>query len=191
MSRVGRQAIAVPAAVEVRVEGPRLKIKGSLGELEHRVPEELEVEYVAASNCIALRRKSESRRARAIHGLQRTLIANKVHGVAEGFSRRLEIHGTGYSANVRGNALVLQVGFCHEVVLPLPEGIKVEVEQNSAQAERPARFVVKGVDKEQVGQFAARLRALRPPEPYKGKGVRYEGEYVRRKEGKAFTGLER
>jgi len=191
MSRIGRQAIAVPPAVQVEVDGPRLRIKGALGELEHLVPAELEVEYAAESSAIALRRRSESRRSRALHGLHRTLIANKVRGVGEGFSRTLELHGTGYSVNVRAGRLVLQVGFCNEVTLDLPKGVKVDVEQNAAQADRPARFVIRGADKESVGQFAARVRAVRPPEPYKGKGIRYEGEYVRRKEGKAFTGLER
>jgi len=191
MSRIGRQAIAVPQAVQVQVEGPRLTIKGVLGELEHLVPEELEAEYAADSRAITVRRRSESRRARALHGLHRTLIANKVRGVGEGFSKALEIHGTGYSANLRGGRLVLQVGFCNEVVFELPKGIKVDIQQNAAQADRPAKFVVRGADKELVGQLAARVRAVRPPEPYKGKGVRYEGEYVRRKEGKAFTGLER
>jgi hypothetical protein len=103
----------------------------------------------------------------------------------------LEVYGTGYSANLRARTLVLQVGFCHEVTFDLPDGIGVDIEQNSAQAERPARFTVKGIDKAMVGQFAASVRAVRPPEPYKGKGIRYAGEYVRRKEGKAFTGLER
>lgn len=126
-----------------------------------------------------------------MHGLHRALIANKVQGVAEGFSKRLEIYGTGYNVNLRGNTLVLQVGFCHEVTFDLPEGVTVQIEQNAAQVDRPARFVVRGIDKGVVGQFAAKVRAVRPPEPYKGKGVRYEGEYVRRKEGKAFTGLER
>ncbi len=191
MSRVGRQPIAVPKAVQVQVTGQHLKIKGALGEIEHDVPEDLEAQYQAETNAITLTRKSETRRARAAHGLHRTLIANKVRGVMEGYSKGLEIYGTGYSANLRGNVLVLQVGFSHEVQFELPPGIKVEIEQNSAQAERPARFTIKGIDKEQVGLLAAQVRTVRPPEPYKGKGVRYVGEYVRRKEGKAFTGLER
>jgi large subunit ribosomal protein L6 len=191
MSRVGRQPIAVPKAVQVQVAGQHLKIKGSLGELEHEVPADIEVRYLADSNAITLAPKGEGRRTRAAHGLHRTLIANKVKGVTEGYSKRMEIYGTGYSANLRGNSLVLHVGFSHEVVFDLPPTIKVEIEQNSAQAERPARFTIKGIDKEQVGLLAARVRAVRPPEPYKGKGVRYLGEYVRRKEGKAFTGLER
>ena len=190
MSRIGKQPIAVPQAVEVEVAGPRLHFKGALGELEHEIPDELEVEYLGERRLIEVKRKDDGRRARAMHGLHRTLIANKVHGVSEGFEKRLELYGTGYSVNLRGNALVLQVGFCHEVIFELPEGIGATVEQNSARVDIPARFVVTGIDKEKVGQFAARVRAARPPEPYKGKGIRYEGEYVRRKEGKAFTGLE-
>lgn len=191
MSRVGKQPIPVPEAVQVDVDGRHIRIKGSLGELEHQVPDMLEVDYVAEAGSLAVTRKNDDRRSRAMHGLHRTLIANKVEGVATGFSKRLEIHGTGYNVNLRGDTLVLQVGFCHEVTFDLPEGISVEIEQNAAQVGRAARFVVKGIDKEQVGQFAARVRAVRRPEPYKGKGIRYEGEYVRRKEGKAFTGLER
>lgn len=191
MSRIGQQPIVVPEAVQVAVDGDHLSFKGALGELAHRVPDELEVEYSAAQKLIEVKRKNDGRRARSMHGLHRTLIANKVQGVSEGFSKRLEIYGTGYSVNLRGSTLVLQVGFCHEVTFDLPGHITVDIEQNSALMERPARFVVKGIDKELVGQFAARVRAVRPPEPYKGKGIRYEGEYVRRKEGKAFTGLER
>ena len=189
MSRIGKQPIALPDAVEVDVEGPRLTLKGTLGVMEHEVPPVLAVDYAADRRVLQVLRKSDSHRARAMHGLHRALIANKVQGVASGFSKRLEIHGTGYSAEVRGENLVLQVGFCHEVPFKLPAGITVEVEQRAAQPGNPARLVVKGIDKQQVGQFAARVRAVRPPEPYKGKGIRYEGEYVRRKEGKAFTGL--
>ncbi len=191
MSRVGQQPITVPRAVQVELDGNRLKLKGKLGELEHELPEGLEVVFADGGGRLEVTRKSEARGIRAMHGLHRALIANKVQGVAEGFSKRLEIYGTGYNVNLRGNTLVLQVGFCHEVTFDLPEGVTVQIEQNAAQVDRPARFVVRGIDKGVVGQFAAKVRAVRPPEPYKGKGVRYEGEYVRRKEGKAFTGLER
>jgi large subunit ribosomal protein L6 len=191
MSRIGKKPIAIPKGVEVAVDGPRLRIKGPLGVLEHEVPPELEVDYRRANAELAVTRRNDGRRERAMHGLHRTLIANKVRGVAEGFSRRLEVYGTGHSVDVRGSTLALQVGFAHEVAVEIPQGIAVEVEQRAAQIERPARFTVKGADKQQVGLFAARVRAVRPPEPYKGKGIRYEGEYVRRKEGKAFAGLER
>ncbi|MHC5034050.1 MAG: 50S ribosomal protein L6 [Planctomycetota bacterium] len=191
MSRIGKKPIPVPKAVEVAVEGPHLSIKGALGELQHEVPPELHVTCPADSSAISVERKGGGRRARAMHGLHRTLIANKVRGVSEGFTKCLEVHGTGYSVDLRGGVLVLQVGFCHEVTFDVPEGITVEIEQRAAQVERPARMFIKGIDKERVGHFAARIRAVRPPEPYKGKGIRYEGEYVRRKEGKAFSGLER
>jgi large subunit ribosomal protein L6 len=189
MSRIGKQPIALPEAVEVTLAGSHLTVKGALGVLEHEVPGMLGVECADDQRTIEVRRRNDSRRARAMHGLHRTLIANKVQGVAVGFAKRLEIHGTGYSAELRGESLVLQIGFCHEVVFPLPGGISVDIEQRAAQPGNPARFVVRGIDKEQVGQFAAKVRAIRRPEPYKGKGIRYEGEYVRRKEGKAFTGL--
>ena len=140
---------------------------------------------------IIVRRGNDSRRSRALHGLHRSLVANLVEGVSKGFSCVLEIHGTGYNVNLRGDAFVLQIGFCHEVPFDLPAGITVEIEQNAAQAGRPARFAVKGIDKHAVTQFAACVRAVRPPEPYKGKGIRYDGEYVRRKEGKAFAGMDR
>jgi large subunit ribosomal protein L6 len=191
MSRIGNAPIPVPEAAEVVLDGPRVTVKGSLGELAHEVPDLLELEYAPKERLLTVSRANDSRRARSLHGLHRTLIANKVQGVTEGFSKVLEVYGTGYSANLRARTLVLQVGFCHEVTFDLPDGIGVDIEQNSAQAERPARFTVKGIDKAMVGQFAASVRAVRPPEPYKGKGIRYAGEYVRRKEGKAFTGLER
>ncbi len=190
MSRIGLQAIAVPETVEVTVRDSGVKVKGKLGELEHQVPPVLELDYEEGSRQIVVRRKNDGRQARALHGLHRSLIANHVEGVSEGFVKKLELYGTGYSVDLRGKTLVLQVGFCHEVKFELPENIEVEIEQSNAQQDNPAKFTVKGLDKQRVGQFAATVRAVRPPEPYKGKGVRYAGEYVRRKEGKAFTGLQ-
>jgi len=189
MSRIGKQPIPVPQGVEVTIDGRRMQFKGPLGQLEHVLCDELEVQYQPEERLIQVARRSDDKNARAMHGLHRSLIANKVQGVAQGFSKRMELYGMGYSVDLRGNSLVLQVGFCHEVVFDLPEGISVDVEQKSAQNEVAARFVIKGIDKQKVGQFAATVRAVRPPEPYKGKGLRYEGEYVRRKEGKAFAGL--
>ena len=189
MSRIGKQPIVVPKNVEVSVIGTHVKIKGPLGELEHDFWDGLQVQYDPKDRILQVSRKAEDKNSRAMHGLHRSLIANKVLGVTQGFSKRLELYGMGYSADVRGRSLVLQAGFSHEVVLEMPKGISVDIEQKSAQNEVPARFLVKGIDKGQVGQFAATVRAVRPPEPYKGKGLRYEGEYVRRKEGKAFAGL--
>ncbi len=191
MSRIGKQPIPVPVGVDITLKGPHLKIKGSLGELEHDVPGLIEVAYDEAARMLIVTRKNDSRSARALHGLHRSLLANKVQGVSTGFEKRLEIYGTGYNINLRGETLVLNIGFCHEVVFDVPDGITVDIEQNAAAVSGPARFTVKGVDKQLVGQFAANVRAVRPPEPYKGKGIRYVDEYVRRKEGKAFAGLER
>lgn len=190
MSRIGTQPIPVPEAVQVAVDEQRVKVKGKLGEMEHEMPGLLEVEYDDAERLIHVRRHGEDRQARSMHGLHRSLLASKVQGVHEGFSKKLEIYGTGYSVDTSGNSVVLQVGFCHPVEIDLPEGISVDIERPNAQQDNPAQFTVQGIDKELVGDVAAKIRAVRPPEPYKGKGIRYAGEYVRRKEGKAFTGLE-
>jgi large subunit ribosomal protein L6 len=189
MSRIGKQPVAVPKGVEVTLSGTHMRFKGPLGELEHDLWDGLSVQWQPQERVVLVERRGDDKTARAMHGLHRSLIANKVEGVARGFSKRLELYGMGYSVDVRGKSLVLQIGFCHEVAFELPAGISVDVEQKSAQNEVPARFVIKGIDKEVVGQFAATVRAVRPPEPYKGKGLRYAGEYVRRKEGKAFAGL--
>jgi len=182
--------VEVSEAVEVEAAPQRLKVKGPLGEAERDIPRGIELHYDPASRLISVRRHSNDRRSRAMHGLYRSLVANMVEGVTKGFRKELEVHGTGYSVNVRGDKLVLQVGFCHEVVFDIPEGLQVEVGQNAAQPDNPAKFVISGTDKERVGQFAAEVRATRIPEPYKGKGIRYAGEHVRRKQGKAFGGME-
>lgn len=191
MSRTGNKPIEVPGNVRLALDGRSISVKGPLGELSHTVPNCLELEQRSEPAALVVGRRDNSRRSRALHGLHRSLVANMVEGVSKGFSRVLEIHGTGYNVNLRGDTLVLQIGFCHEVPFELPEGLSVEIEQSAAQAGRPARFAVKGIDKHAVTQFAACVRAVRPPEPYKGKGIRYDGEYVRRKEGKAFAGLDR
>lgn len=188
MSRIGKQPIEVPAAVDVNLAGSKIKIKGPLGELEHEFPPGITVAFDKDAKAIQVDRRRNDRQSRAFHGLHRSLIANMVEGVTQGFEKKLELYGTGYSANMRGKDLVLQVGFCHEVVVQMPAGITAQVEQTNAQLDRPATFSVKGADKYLVGQMAASIRDIRPPEPYKGKGIRYSGEYVRRKEGKAFTG---
>ncbi len=180
--------IHVPAGVEVEAEGARVKVKGPLGELEHDVSPELHVHYDDAGRLISVTCESQDRRARSLHGLHRTLVANMVEGVTNGFQKAMEIHGTGYNVNLKGNSLVLQVGYCHPVVFEIPDGLQVEIVQNAAQPDNPAKFVVKGIDKMRVGQFAADIRTSSPPEPYKGKGIRYAAEYVRRKEGKALAG---
>jgi len=139
---------------------------------------------------VKVERRRNGKKVRALHGLHRNLIANMVQGVSSGFSKILEIHGTGFTVNLQGKQLVLKIGFCHDVRFDVPENISVEIERNSAQPGNPARFKLNGIDKHELGQFAANIRKVRPPEPYKGKGIRYADEHVQRKEGKAFAGLE-
>jgi large subunit ribosomal protein L6 len=175
MSRIGRQPIEVPSSVSVSLSPGRVMVNGPLGELSQQVPGRMKVEQ--ENGTITVTRPTERRDDRALHGLTRTLIANMVEGVTNGFSKRLEIQGVGYRASLRGVDLELNVGFSHPVVLKAPQGITFEVPT-------PTEVIVKGIDKQQVGQIAAEVRKVRPPEPYKGKGIRYEGEYVRRKVGK-------
>jgi large subunit ribosomal protein L6 len=175
MSRIGRKPIPVPKGVEVTVEGRLVRVKGPKGELEREVVPEVEV--TRADDAIVVQRKAETPRHRALHGLTRTLIANMVEGVTNGFERRLELQGVGYRAAKSGRNLTLTVGFSHPVELPPPPGIEIEVPS-------PTLIIIRGANKEAVGQFAANVRAVRPPEPYQGKGIRYAGERVRRKVGK-------
>jgi large subunit ribosomal protein L6 len=174
MSRIGRQPIELPTSVNVSLSPGRVQVNGPLGELVQRVPQRMKVEQ--RDGAIVVERPTERGEDRALHGLTRSLIANMVEGVTKGFEKRLEIQGVGYRAALRGAALELNVGYSHAVVKEPPAGITFEVPA-------PTQVVVKGVDKQQVGQVAAEVRRVRPPEPYKGKGIRYEGEYVRRKVG--------
>lgn len=182
--------IDIPEGVNVTHADGCTSIEGPKGKLEHELPGELSMEIDDEENEITVERLSNSRAAKALHGLHRSLLANKVTGVNEGYSKKMEIHGTGYNLKLQGKNLVLQVGFCHDVTFDLPENIEVEIEQNAAQPDNPAKFTVSSIDKEELGQFCADVRNVRPPEPYKGKGIRYADEQVRRKEGKAFAGLE-
>jgi large subunit ribosomal protein L6 len=175
MSRIGRQPIELPAGVSVSISPGRVMVNGPLGELSQQVPARMKVEQ--QDSTIVVTRPTERGDDRALHGLTRTLIANMVEGVTRGFEKRLEIQGVGYRAALRGTDLELNVGFSHPVVLKAAQGITFEVPA-------PTQVIVKGIDKQQVGQAAAEVRKVRPPEPYKGKGIRYEGEYVRRKVGK-------
>lgn len=179
MSRVGKLPVPIPDGVKVRAEGSRVRVKGPLGELEQRFDPDLAVEV--ADGEIRVRRPTDGSRHRALHGLTRSLLANMVEGVTEGFERSLEIHGVGYRAEKRGRDLLLHVGFSHPVEIEAPDGIELV-------AESPTLIRVRGVDKQLVGQTAAEIRQVRPPEPYKGKGIRYQGEHVRRKAGKATAG---
>ena len=176
MSRIGRQPIPVPAGVEVNLSGATVIVKGPKGALSRQVAEPIVVRQ--EDGVLVVERPNDERRSRALHGLTRSLVQNMVTGVTDGFSKELEIVGVGYRAALQGKSLQLALGFSHGVNVPAPEGITFEVPI-------PTRVVVRGVDKEQVGQVAANIRKIRKPEPYKGKGVRYLGERVQRKAGKA------
>lgn len=178
MSRIGKQIIAVPDGVEVTVNGNNIKIKGSKGELELDFSEKIEVVY--SDNQIKVSRNSDEPEERSLHGLTRALINNMVIGVTDGFEKRLEIIGVGYRAQVSGQKITLNLGFSHPVELIAPDGVVVKMDE-----EQKNTVVISGINKQAVGQFAAIIRKFRPPEPYKGKGIRYVGEYVPRKAGKA------
>jgi large subunit ribosomal protein L6 len=175
MSRIGKKPIEIPAGVSVSLSPGRVMVNGPLGELSQTVPQRMKVEQ--ADGEIVVSRPTERGDDRALHGLTRSLVANMVEGVTKGFEKRLEIQGVGYRAALRGQSLELSVGFSHPVVIDPPAGITFEVPSAT-------EVLVKGIDKQQVGHTAAEVRAVRPPEPYKGKGIRYQGEYVRRKVGK-------
>ncbi|TML42784.1 MAG: 50S ribosomal protein L6 [Actinobacteria bacterium] len=175
MSRIGRRPIELPSSVNVALSPGRVQVNGPLGELTQQVPARMQIEQHDGE--LVVTRPTDRGEDRALHGLTRSLVANMVEGVTKGFEKRLEIQGVGYRAALRGTSLELNVGFSHSVVVEPRAGISFEVPA-------PTQVVVKGVDKQQVGQTAAEVRAVRPPEPYKGKGIRYEGEYVRRKVGK-------
>jgi large subunit ribosomal protein L6 len=175
MSRIGKHPVPVPEGVTVAIAGQEVFAKGKLGELKVVLVDE--VEAVQADNAVTILPRDKSRRAQVMWGMSRTLVSNVVTGVAEGFTKKLEIQGVGYRALVEGKTLVLQLGYSHDIKFPIPEGITIK-------CERPTAIEISGTDRQMVGQVAAVIRAFRPPEPFKGKGVRYEGEYVRRKEGK-------
>jgi large subunit ribosomal protein L6 len=175
MSRIGKQPIPLPSDVAVAISPGRVQVNGPGGELSQQVPLRMKIEKTEDS--IVVTRPSDRGPDRSLHGLTRTLIANMVEGVTKGFEKRLEIQGVGYRASLRGTDLELAVGFSHPVVITPRPGISFDVPT-------PTEIVVKGIDKQMVGQTAAEIRKVRPPEPYKGKGIRYQGEYVRRKVGK-------
>ncbi|MBW4550344.1 MAG: 50S ribosomal protein L6 [Aphanocapsa sp. GSE-SYN-MK-11-07L] len=183
MSRIGKRPINIPDKVTVTLAGQQVAVKGPKGELSRVLPPEV---LVAQENGMVLvTRRDESRPARQRHGLCRTLVANMVEGVSQGFQRRLEIQGVGYRAQVSGSNLTLNVGYSHPVEIVPPKGVSLEIEDNAGKKVNQGTLViVSGIDKEQVGNTAAQIRAVRPPEPYKGKGIRYSGEAVRRKVGK-------
>ena len=175
MSRIGRAPIEIPDGVTVTVSGQHVTVKGPKGELSHTVVEPIRV--AEEGGTIVVTRPTDRGPHRALHGLSRSLVANMVEGVSSGFERQLEIVGVGYRAQLKGSNLEMALGFSHPVTIPPPEGVSFEVPA-------PTQVVVRGIDKQVVGQIAAQIRGVRPPEPYKGKGVRYAGEQVRRKVGK-------
>lgn len=177
MSRIGKKPIAVPGGVKVEVSGKTVSATGPAGELTFSVHPAMQVDVEGA--VIHVRRPDDKRSSRALHGLTRSLVHNMVTGVVKPFEKKLEIQGVGYNASLAGTKLTLQVGFANKVILEVPVGVKCEVPD-------PTHVIVKSADKQACGQFAAEIRAVRPPEPYKGKGIRYQDEFVRRKAGKAF-----
>ena len=176
MSRIGKMPIAVPQKVQVEITGSTITVKGPKGVLSREIPRSMVVEVTGGE--LTVKRVSDTQEHRALHGLTRTLIQNMIIGVTEGFTRALELVGVGYRANLQGNRLTLNVGLSHPVVFEAEENIEFEVPN-------PNQVIVKGIDKQQVGNLAAVIRKVHPPEPYKGKGIRYAGEHVRRKVGKA------
>ena len=180
MSRIGKAPITIPGGVTVEQKGRDVHVKGPKGNLSIKLRPEVELEVDGSTASVTLNGSGAPRQARAFHGLTRALVANMVEGVKKGYERKLEIVGVGWNAKAQGDKkVVLNIGFCHDVPMDMPEGVTVETPG-------PNQIVVKGPDKQAVGQIAARIRKVRPPEPYKGKGIRYEGEFVKRKAGKSF-----
>src|SRR5436190_8297765 len=177
MSRIGRKPITVPSGVEVTIDGQTVRVKGPKGELSHTLAEPIRAER-AEDGTVAVVRPNDERRAKELHGLSRTLVANMIVGVTEGYKKTLEINGTGYRVTAKGSDLEFALGFSHPVNVPAPAGITFSVE-------RPTQFTVSGIDKQLVGEVAANIRKIRPAEPHQGKGVKYHGEVIRRKAGKA------
>ena len=176
MSRIGKKPISLPAGVKVTVDGDTVTVQGSKGTLVQTLPEGITINQ--EDNQLVLQRANDSKQQRAFHGLTRALIANMVEGVTNGFEKKLEMVGVGYRAQMQGKKLVISIGFSHPVEIDAPEGIDFEVPA-------PTRITIRGIDKQLVGNTAAHIRAIRKPEPYKGKGIKYENEYIRRKAGKA------
>ncbi len=189
MSRIGNKPVAIPPGVKVEQAGRSIKVSGKLGSLAMDCDPSLTVKIDEAAKALQIINPDpENRRGKELHGTTRALIANMVSGVSNGFEKKLEIYGTGYSVKEQGGKLVVSVGFAHAVEMPIPQGMKVSIEVGATRGnDIPARFTVSGIDKCSVAQFAANIRRVKPPEPYKGKGIRYAGERIRRKVGKAFA----
>lgn len=180
MSRIGKQPVVVPAGVKIQIADGKVRVEGPKGKLELNFHRNMMVEHDDKAKVLKVARPDDERQNRALHGLTRSLLSNMVEGVTKGYEKRLKIEGIGYQARLDKKVLVLTVGYANAVEMPPPEGVTVELAD-------PTTIVIKGADKQKVGQYAAEVRAVRKPEPYKGKGIRYENEQVRRKEGKSFT----
>ena len=182
MSRIGKKPITIPAGVDVKLNGSEVTVKGPKGELKNTFNSAMNI--AVEGNEIVVTRPSDAKEHRSLHGLTRTLIANMVEGVTNGYTKELEVNGVGYRAQKQGKNLVMNLGFSHQVIMEEIPGITIE-------APTPNKFVISGADKQMVGQFAAEVREKRPPEPYKGKGIKYADEHIRRKEGKAAKGAKK
>ena len=180
MSRIGKKPITIPQGVDINIASGAISVKGKHGELKLAYHPNMEVSFDSGSRAVEVKRPNDEPQNRALHGLTRSLINNMVQGVSQPFEKRLEIQGVGYNATLQGKVLQLQVGYANAVKLPIPPSVVCEVPDNT-------HIVLKSCDRQAVGQFAAEVRRVRPPEPYKGKGIRYQGEFVRRKAGKAFA----
>lgn len=196
MSRIGKKPVPVPSGVDVKINGCDVTVKGPKGELNLTLPAMVQIEFDGGARQVKVSRMNETKQSRANHGLCRSLVANMIQGVTEGFQKRLLIYGTGYNCKLEGRKLHMNVGFMgrnhgkgSQFELPVPDGVEVKVETPAARGDtEPASLMVSGIDKQKVGHFAAEIHGLRKSEPYKGKGIRYEGEHVRRKQGKALAG---
>ena len=187
MSRIGKKPIAVPSGVKIELAGNMIKVSGPKGNLQMDAYSEIKIE-VDGNQVVVTNSQPDNRRLNAMHGTIRALINNMIIGVSAGFERKMEIYGTGYNIKEQGGKLILQVGFCHPVELAVPKSVKVQIDVPATRGnDVPAKFTLTGFDKHELGQFAANIRRVRPPEPYKGKGIRYADEHVRRKAGKAFA----
>ncbi len=189
MSRIGKKPVSIPDGVKVEAKTGHVKVTGKLGTSELEVPPQIRVDVdESAKEVNVINEKTDHRQARQMHGTTRALIANMVLGVSKGFEKKMEIYGTGFSVNEQGGKLVFQVGFCNPIERKIPQGVKVNIEVKAARGnDVPAAFTLSSIDKCLLGQFAAEIYNIRPPEPYKGKGIRYAGQYIKRKVGKAFA----
>ncbi|HHH75751.1 MAG TPA: 50S ribosomal protein L6 [Phycisphaerae bacterium] len=189
MSRIGRKPIDIPASVKVSLQDRKISVEGPKGSLAWTFRPEITVVIDDAAKSITVDRDNDERFSRSLHGLTRSLIANMIIGCTEGFEKKLEIYGVGYGAQLQGNTLSVSCGLSHQALFEVPDGVIIDIKTPQARGDTdPARMTITGVDKQAVGEFAARVRKARPPEPYKGKGIRYSDEHVRRKVGKAFAG---